>query len=50
MIVVSCDLMEVMGISDRILVLCEGALSGELPRALANESSLLQMALPRQRG
>ena len=49
-IVVSSDLMEVMGISDRILVLCEGALSGELPRALANESSLLQMALPRQRG
>ena len=48
-IVVSSDLMEVMGISDRILVLCEGALSGELPRALANESSLLQLALPGQR-
>ena len=48
-IVVSSDLMEVMGISDRILVLCEGALSGELSRALANESSLLQLALPGQR-
>jgi L-arabinose transport system ATP-binding protein len=49
-IVVSSDLMEVMGISDRILVLCEGAVRGELPRAQANESNLLQMALPRQRG
>ena len=49
-IVVSSDLMEVMGISDRILVLCEGAVSGELPRDQANESNLLQMALPRQRG
>ena len=49
-IVVSSDLMEVLGISDRILVLCEGVVSGELPRAQANESNLLQMALPRQRG
>ena len=49
-IVVSSDLMEVMGISDRILVLCEGAVSGEMPRDHANESNLLQMALPRQRG
>ena len=49
-IVVSSDLMEVLGISDRILVLCEGAVCGELPRDRANESNLLQMALPRQRG
>ncbi|BBP66300.1 MULTISPECIES: L-arabinose ABC transporter ATP-binding protein AraG [Pseudomonas] len=48
-IVVSSDLMEVMGISDRILVLCEGAMRGELPRDQANESNLLQLALPRQR-
>ena len=49
-IVVSSDLMEVMGVSDRILVLCEGRLSGELPRDQANESNLLQLALPRQHG
>ena len=49
MIVVSSDLMEVMGISDRILVLCEGVMRGELPRDQANESNLLQLALPRQR-
>jgi L-arabinose transport system ATP-binding protein len=48
-IVVSSDLMEVMGISDRILVLCEGAMRGELSREQANESNLLQLALPRQR-
>src|SRR5450830_635221 len=48
-IVVSSDLMEVMGISDRILVLCEGALRGEQRREHATESNLLQLALPRQR-
>ncbi|NNA56673.1 L-arabinose ABC transporter ATP-binding protein AraG [Pseudomonas koreensis] len=48
-IVVSSDLMEVMGISDRILVLCEGALRGEVSRDQANESNLLQLALPRHR-
>ena len=46
-IVVSSDLMEVMGISDRILVLCEGALRGEQTREHATESNLLQLALPR---
>ena len=47
-IVVSSDLMEVMGISDRILVLCEGAMRGERRREDATESNLLQLALPRQ--
>ncbi|WP_263262457.1 L-arabinose ABC transporter ATP-binding protein AraG [Pseudomonas sp. RIT-PI-S] len=45
-IVVSSDLMEVIGISDRVVVMCEGAVTGQLPRADANESSLLQLALP----
>ncbi|NMX52344.1 L-arabinose ABC transporter ATP-binding protein AraG, partial [Pseudomonas veronii] len=48
-IVVSSDLMEVMGVSDRILVLCEGALTGELSRDHADEARLLQLALPRSR-
>jgi energy-coupling factor transporter ATP-binding protein EcfA2 len=46
-IVVSSDLMEVMGISDRILVLCEGAMRGEQTRAHATESNLLQLAAAR---
>lgn len=49
-IVVSSDLMEVMGISDRILVMSEGAITGELNRDEAQESRLLQLALPRTRG
>jgi L-arabinose transport system ATP-binding protein len=49
-IVVSSDLMEVMGISDRILVMSEGAITGELSRDEANEQRLLQLALPRTRG
>ena len=48
-IVVSSDLMEVMGISDRILVMSEGALTGELRRDQADEARLLQLALPRSR-
>ncbi len=49
-IVVSSDLMEVIGISDRILVMSEGALTGEVLREQAQESRLLQLALPRTRG
>ena len=48
-IVVSSDLMEVMGISDRILVMSEGALTGEVTRDQADEARLLQLALPRSR-
>jgi L-arabinose transport system ATP-binding protein len=48
-IVVSSDLTEVMGISDRILVMSEGALTGELSRDQADEARLLQLALPRTR-
>ncbi len=49
-IVVSSDLMEIMGICDRILVMSEGAITGELSRDEANEQRLLQLALPRTRG
>lgn len=48
-LVVSSDLMEVMGISDRILVMSEGALTGDVSRAEADEARLLQLALPRSR-
>ncbi|OLF55320.1 L-arabinose ABC transporter ATP-binding protein AraG [Pseudomonas chlororaphis] len=48
-IVVSSDLMEVMGIADRILVMSEGAITGELTRSEADEARLLQLALPRSR-
>ncbi|MGY2226958.1 L-arabinose ABC transporter ATP-binding protein AraG [Pseudomonas gingeri] len=48
-IVVSSDLMEVMGIADRLLVMSEGAITGELARTEADEARLLQLALPRTR-
>jgi L-arabinose transport system ATP-binding protein len=48
-IVVSSDLMEVMGIADRIIVMSEGAVTGELARAEATEERLLELALPRTR-
>ena len=48
-VVVSSDLMEVIGIADRVLVMSEGAITGEVPRELADESRLLQLALPRTR-
>jgi L-arabinose transport system ATP-binding protein len=48
-IVVSSDLMEVMGIADRIMVMSEGAVTGELARAEATEERLLELALPRTR-
>ena len=48
-IVVSSDLMEIMGVADRIMVMSEGAVTGELARAEATEERLLELALPRTR-
>ena len=43
-IAVSSELPEVLGISDRILVMREGLLSGELSRAEANEQNVIELA------
>jgi L-arabinose transport system ATP-binding protein len=45
-IVVSSELPEVLGVSDRILVMRGGIISGELPREAANEQKVLGLALP----
>ncbi|GAB3453694.1 L-arabinose ABC transporter ATP-binding protein AraG [Massilia terrae] len=45
-IVVSSELPEVLGIADRILVMRDGAISGELARGDANETAVLRLALP----
>ena len=46
LIVVSSELPEVMGISDRILIMCEGELSGELIRGEDfNEDFILNLAI-----
>ncbi len=44
-LVVSSELPEVLGISDRIYVMAEGRISGELPRAAATEERILALAM-----
>jgi ABC-type sugar transport system ATPase subunit len=43
-IMISSDLPEVLGVSDRILVMCEGRIAGELTKAEANEKSVIALA------
>ena len=43
-IVVSSDLPEIIGISDRILTLCEGRLTGEFTRGNVTQEQLLYAA------
>lgn len=45
-IVVSSELPEVLGIADRVIVMRDGRISGELSRAEAGETSVLALALP----
>jgi L-arabinose transport system ATP-binding protein len=45
-IVVSSELPEVLGIADRVLVMRDGQISGELARAEASETAVLRLALP----
>jgi L-arabinose transport system ATP-binding protein len=45
-IVVSSELPEVLGIADRVIVMRDGRISGELPRADASETAALALALP----
>lgn len=35
-----------LGVSDRIVVMREGRIAGELPRERANEHAVLSLALP----
>lgn len=45
-VMVSSELPEVMGVADRILVMRQGRLVGELSRAEASEAKILELALP----
>ena len=44
-IVISSEMPEVMGISDRILVMCEGRITGELSAEEATENNILSCAM-----
>jgi len=45
-LVVSSELPEVLGISDRIIVMCGGKIKAQLTRKEATEEKILQLALP----
>ena len=47
--VVSSELPEVLALSDRILVMCEGTPKGILSRAAATEEGLMHLASPPSR-
>jgi ribose transport system ATP-binding protein len=41
---ISSDMEEVLGMSDRVLVMHEGRLAGELSRARMNEEAIMRLA------
>ena len=45
---VSSELPEILGIADRIIVLCEGRKTAEFSRAEATEENIVNAALPAQ--
>jgi L-arabinose transport system ATP-binding protein len=45
-VVISSELPEVLGVSDRVIVMREGRIAGELDRGAASESTVLSLALP----
>ncbi|HEY3631091.1 MAG TPA: D-xylose ABC transporter ATP-binding protein, partial [Jatrophihabitantaceae bacterium] len=50
LIVVSSELPELLAMCDRILVLCEGRLTGEFSRADATQERILDAAMARNGG
>ncbi len=44
---ISSDMEEVLGVSDRIAVMCEGEITGFLPREAANEEAVMKLAVAR---
>ncbi len=49
-VMVSSELPEILGMSDRILVMHEGRIAGEFPRAIATQEAILATASGRGRG
>ena len=44
-IMISSELPEILGMSDRIIVMHEGRVKGELMREEANQENIMQMAI-----
>jgi ABC-type sugar transport system ATPase subunit len=47
-LIISSDLPEILALSDRILVMRQGEIAGELSHIEANEEKILALALPRE--
>ncbi|MGH3440607.1 MAG: sugar ABC transporter ATP-binding protein, partial [Nitriliruptorales bacterium] len=45
-VVISSELIEIVGLCDRVLVLCEGHLAGELTAEEASEEAIMRLATP----
>jgi ABC-type sugar transport system ATPase subunit len=43
-VVISSDMLELLAVSDRIVVMCEGRVTGELSRAEATEAKVVALA------
>ena len=43
-VVISSDMLELLAVSDRVLVMCEGRITGELTRAEATEAKIVELA------
>lgn len=43
-LMISSELLEVLGMSDRVYVMCEGRITGQLPGNKANEQSVMRLA------
>jgi ribose transport system ATP-binding protein len=47
-VMVSSELPEILAVSDRILVMSEGSLTGEIPIEIASENNILKAAIPKK--
>ena len=43
-IMISSELLEVLGMSDRVYVMCEGRITGVVPAEQATEQSIMRLA------
>lgn len=48
-IIISSELPEVLGMSDRIYVVSQGRISGELSRLEANQEAIMKLAQPKEK-
>ncbi len=46
-IVISSDMQEVIGLADRVIVMCEGAITGELVGDEVTEGKIMELAIPK---